>query len=94
MINKANADISNNRDSQYEDIFSEDVVKLENIAELFRKGLQTREILLENLSELLRKSDLLCRAMSHILMKITWIVVLKILRILVKKVFKNIGAAQ
>ena len=41
-------------------------------------------------SELLRKSDLLCRDMSLIFMKITWIVVLKILRILVKKVFKNI----
>ena len=39
-------------------------------------------------SDLLSIPNNLCRAMSHILMKITWIVVLKSLRILVKFIKK------
>ena len=51
QIIEANADIRNNIESRYEDIYSNDCDKLKKIAVLFQKALQTREVLMTKDSE-------------------------------------------
>jgi hypothetical protein len=50
-IKKTNSDVANNTESVYDDIFSGNVQKMKNISELFRKALQTRELLLEKIDD-------------------------------------------
>jgi hypothetical protein len=50
-IKKINSDLANNSEYVYEDIFLGNVQKTKNISKLFRKALQTRELLLEKIDD-------------------------------------------